>query len=173
MSNDPFDRKKYLPEHRPRFMSPEKKKSGLSAKQIAEKRVLERFLRLCALDAGIRLKKVVVKDVPQIEVLFDVHFEGSKVCYLLKQWNDSILRLGDHIKLRRDFKDFKERLLKIHHICGVNYFSIMFPPADKKDSRLQMVIETPVYLENLNERVFFEAVYRFKKGKDSLQKFLK
>src|SRR3989338_7590542 len=110
MNTDPFDRKKYLPEHRPRLIFPEKKKSDLTVEQISEKRRLERFLRLCALEAGIRLKKVIVKDVQQIEVFFDVFFEGSKTCYLLKQWNDSILRLGYHIKLRRDLKNFKERL---------------------------------------------------------------
>ncbi len=173
MNSDRFDRNKYGWQiNRPRALFPKGNSFSLSADQIFEKNKLERFLRNCALGVDIKLKKVFIDEVPEVEVFFDIFYDGKKVCYLLKQWNSSIMRLGDTIKLRRDSRDFKERFYKIHHICAVNYITLLFPPADKKDSSFQISLETPVYLDNFNERILEKAVNRFRKCKESLRPLL-
>lgn len=173
MNSDPFDRNIYgWQKKRTHSLFPTGNSFSLLSEQISEKSKLERFLRNCSLGVDIKLRKVFLDEVPEVEVFFDIFYDGKKVCYLLKQWNSSIMRLGDTIKLCRDSRDFKERFYKIHHICAVNYVTLLFPPADKKDSSFQISLETPVYLDNFNERILEKAVNRFRKCKELLRPLL-
>jgi hypothetical protein len=171
MDRRPFNRdRNWLDKRRDFFLK--ENNLDLLARQILKKRRLERFLMYCASQVDIELKKVSIEKVSQVEVFFDIFCDGKRVCYLLKQWNSSILCLGDTIELRReDFKGFKERFSKIYHICAVNYITILFP-ANKKDSSSQILLETPIYLDNFNERVLEKAVNRFRKCKELLRPLL-
>lgn len=178
MDETPFKRRDYNWDKNRRFGdslfcgSDRRYNAGLLPGQILERQKLERFLRHCASEVDVKLKKVSLDKVPEVEVFFDVFYDGKKVCYLLKQWNSPMIRFGDTIKLPKDFKDFKERFYKIHHICAVNYITLLFPPAAKKDSDFEISLETAVYLDNFNERVLEKAVDRFKRCKDKIQPLL-
>lgn len=173
MNNDPFDRSKYnRPSKRIRFLGSKGKDHGLSAEQISERRGLEKYLRICAAKADIRLKKASLDGVPEVEVFFDLFYGGRKIGYLLNQWNSSMLRLGSSIKLRKDFKDIQDRFRRIHHICGVHHISLLYPPTAPQEAVFPISLETAVYLDGFNERVFKEMVHRFAKCQEMLRPLL-
>lgn len=173
MDRHPFDRNMNSWEGRKRrVLSSMDDNAYLSPEKRLEEKRLEQFLKKCALAIGMKLKKIYPRGVPEAEVFFDIYYNDQNVCYLLKQWNSSILRFGDTIKLRKDFIDFKERFYQIHHICAVNYITLLFPPDQKKSPYFIISLETPVYLDNFNEQVLEKAVFRFRKCKEKIQPFL-
>ena len=173
MSIHSFDRNKHgQPSKRFRFLSSTGNHS-LSAEQISEKHALEEYLQACAAWADVKLRKAVLAGVPEIQVIYDISYGGKKLGYLLKQWNSYMLRLGCNISLRRDSKDLSLNFRKIHHLCALNYITLLFPPVDPNDAKIPISMETAIYLESLNERVLKEAVLRFAKCKDLLRPLLR
>lgn len=172
MKKDPFNRRKYRrPTKREQFLS--LTKTSLSPQQIEEKRILEEYLYACAAELDIRLESIRCDGVPEIETFFDVYIDGDeKLGYILKQWNSKMLRLGATIELRKDSKDPVKRFRKIHHICGVNHVSLLYPPEDSQSSVIKISAETALNLDGFNEDVFQEAVNRFAKCMKLIQPLL-
>ena len=164
---------KRRPSKRDRFLRSIAENTGLSAGQIAARRLLETELRLCSTKAGFKLKKSVVAGTPAIEVFFDLYCGGKKICYLLNQWNSPLLRLGCGVTFRKDSNNLPGRFRSIHHICSVNHVTMLFPPTDPKKPAFSISLETAVSLGNINASVLSEAVQRFAKCIESLRPLLR
>ncbi len=174
MNNDPFDRGKYRrPTNRARFLRvPKPKVSMERMAQLVEQANLKDFLLLCAPCCGITLQEVQPRDIPAIEVFFDVYDSGQKLGYVLKQWNSPMVRLGTHISLRKDLLGLADRFRDIHHLCSVHFIALLFPPADPQEPVIPISLETTIHHDALNVSVFREALHRFATCVDRLEPLL-
>lgn len=122
---------------------------------IKNRIIVEAILKECGVTlSGFRTNE-------HLELYYDLKHGRHDVGYISKGWDDPGFRVGDIIEVSKwNNADMKEHLYALLTYCATRGVSVTI---EEKETSIEMQLDSVIYLEGLNKRVFEQVLHYLQK----------